>query len=96
MLTMFENNLPIALAAYNAGQGTLKEAIREAGSTEWSKVKAVLKENLSEKKYAETSTYPDRVISAATHFLGKGGDTDTQFIYLLQSNGLISPKSNGR
>lgn len=92
-LLRFNGNLHLALAAYNAGPGLISEAIRETQSTAWADVRAYLKENQSAKKFKETSAYPDKVISASTQFLGKGGDGDSSLLMLLERNNLIKPQA---
>lgn len=89
LLTSFKGNLPLALAAFNAGPGTIADAVRHTGSSDWSDVKAYLKDHLSAKKFKETSAYPDKVISYTAQFMGNGGGGDQGAAYLMERNGLI-------
>jgi len=83
----FGNNLPVALAATKTGPGVMKEAIRATRSTDWTVLKAYLREVLSEKAYNQVSGYPDEVIAASTSLMQP---SDQGYINLLVSNGLIS------
>lgn len=86
-MVTFGNNIPLSLAAYNAGPGYIKEAIRHTGSTDWNVIKGYLKTVLSPQKYLETSTYPDKVIAASVRMMSPD---DKAYASLLASNGLIT------
>lgn len=98
-LHAFDGNVQFALAAYNAGPGYIKEAIKKVKDSgnipDWINVKAELKKSLNPSKYNETSAYPDKVMTAAASFM-KEGDTEHNTLYtdLLQSHGLVTPSSN--
>lgn len=88
-LIRFDGNLHLALAAYNAGPGVISDAIRHTQSTDWQNIKGYLSEHLSAKKYKEVSQYPDKVIHAATRFVGNNSEADTNFAYGLIKNNLL-------
>jgi soluble lytic murein transglycosylase-like protein len=89
LLHQFNGDIRLSLAAYNAGPGTIKDAIRHTGVTDWPVVKDYLEEHLSPKKFAEVKNYPDKVISYASQFMTKGDAADQGMAYLLENNGLI-------
>lgn len=89
-LVVFNGNLKLALAAYNAGPGLMRQAVRETGSTDWTEIKKYLKTVLSDAKYREVENYPDKVISNAMHFIQDGRDIDKNFAQLLVENDIVS------
>ena len=56
MMGMFDDNIQLALAAYNAGAGRVKSAIAKTGATAWDTVKKLLPK--------ETQNYVDKVLGA--------------------------------
>lgn len=80
----------LILAAYNAGQGTIKDAIDNTGSHDWEDIKGYLKDKLSEFQYGQVEDYPDRVIDAASHYLNPDDPNDQIFVGILSSNGLLT------
>lgn len=89
-LVTFNGNVKLALAAYNAGPGLIRQAVREVGSTDWTEVKKYLKTVLSESKYNEVEKYPDKVISNSMHFIQDGREIDKNFAQLLVDNDIVS------
>lgn len=89
-LVVFNGNLKLALAAYNAGPGLMRQAVRETGSTDWTEIKKYLKTVLSDAKYREVENYPDKVISNSMHFIQDGRDIDKNFAQLLVENDIVS------
>lgn len=91
-LMAFGGNLRFALAAYNAGPGYIKEAIRNVGNrgevATWDNVKEELRSTLSPQKFKETSMYPDKVINASASFMQEGSDESHLFAELLHANGI--------
>lgn len=60
----------LALAAYNAGIGTILEAIQATNSYDWDVVKDYLRDNLPRAKFREVENYPAKVLNYAALFAG--------------------------
>jgi soluble lytic murein transglycosylase-like protein len=60
----------LALAAYNAGVGTILQAIKATGSYDWDVIKDYLEDVLSPQKFAEVKNYPEKVLNYAAIFAG--------------------------
>lgn len=73
-------DIRLALASYNAGPSNIARAVDKAGTSDWSIVREYLKDILSPKKFKEVYNYPDKVLTAATSFMGQN-ETDDQFYY---------------
>lgn len=89
MLYKYNGNIKLALAAFNAGPGTVSDAVRHTGSTDWEDVKGYLQDHLSSKKFKEVKDYPDKVLSYSTQFMKPNDDGSNSLAYLLDRNGLI-------
>jgi hypothetical protein len=89
LLEQFDGNLRLALTAYNAGPGTMSQAIKETGTTDWPTIKTWLKGHLSKSKYAEAEDYADKVISAASHYMTPGNEADDSFAELMAESGVL-------
>lgn len=70
LLPRFDNNLPLALAAYNGGEGLILEAARTLGTQDFGAIAEYLKyyatkypDVLSPAKAKEIANYPGKVIS---------------------------------
>lgn len=90
LITMFKGDLRLALTSYNAGQGTVLDAVKRAGTTYWPAVQKELKVSLSPGKYKETENYADKVISASAQYVQPGNNSDKLLVDLLGENGLIT------
>lgn len=87
-----KENIALALAGYNAGPSNIQKAVDDAGTTDWNIVKDFLKPYVSEAKFKEVYEYPDKVLSAATQFMGKNPQDDKLFYALLQVSNLVQPQ----
>lgn len=87
----FKGNMALVFASYNAGQGTIGQAVKEVGSTDWNDLKPYLQAHVSEAKWKELHDYPERVINASAQFINPNSAVDKQYLSLLAFNNLISP-----
>lgn len=88
-LQMFDNNLPLALAAYNAGPSIIKQAVLAAGTSNWQDVKEYLRPILSKAKFKEVSEYPEKVMTAALYFTGDNKEYDDSYFESLNRSNQI-------
>lgn len=91
---MFNGNLMLAAAAYNAGEGTIKDAVAQVGSTNWEDLKPYLSEKVNPDKWNnELHNYPERVLKAASQFVDITSPQDKVFVSLLSLNNLLTGKT---
>lgn len=75
---------PLALAAYNAGIGTISDSIARTKSMNWDVIKADLKDNLPPAKYKEVVDYPERVLSYLKDFTNPESADDLYTVALME------------
>lgn len=91
---VFNGDLRLGLAGYNGGIGLIQHAVREVGDTNWDNIKGYLKTVLSPQKYKEVAEYPDKVLSATSHFMVPQSQDDQTTFTMYDDQDLLR-KDNG-